>query len=255
MNKFENIKQQLEKNGITKDFLDFYNTADNFKTKVCLILAIVISVLTISLNLQNILEHANYLHNTFLKLTFGIYIVFFQPLVLTLILRLISPLNGFVFKSLNRFLPNKKLNSIVSRFNSQDKTIERIFENKELIKSILDFYTFLSRINFSSSRSSENIDIEIALDKISSIVKKNDSKKFVTFLKENFLSDLQKYSTHPKVVTMLEWVDKSQESINLDKPTETIEPVQQFDDLTLAMKDELWEFKNKNRDHPLKKYL
>lgn len=241
MNLIQKIKSQLESVGVNDNFFQFYTQTTNFKLKF---FAPIISAIAIPWVLYCIfglgIKPEGF--NQWL-LFFGIG-GFVQPLLITLFLSYLTPMNGFFFKKISSFWTgNRILKSFIDSTDYQDTILFQIFDNKPFKESILQFYSLLNSINFATSYSHNQVnyvnkEIKEHLDKLTLIIQQNDKQKFVSFFKSKFISDFVTYSQHEKVLEVLKITQSVTEE---DKNLPGYNP---GDDLLEAMREEL-NLKNK----------
>lgn len=243
MNIIESIKEQMETAGINENFFDFYFQSENFKLKF---FAIFISVLTIPLGLYLIFS----VHHlpSLVDFLFSCLGIFVAQLSITTLLSFSMPITGLFFKTVSRWFPgNRTLPSLIDSTEYKDKIISNLFDNKEFMNSLLTFYSFLDKINFSDSYGHnevnyKNKEIKENFNTLGKICRNENKKSFVSFIKSKFIHDYQTYSTNEKLISVMTMVGNST-LLDSNTNSNNSKTIQQ-DDLLKAMSEEL-SFRNK----------
>lgn len=236
MNLIQNIKSHLESVGVNDDFFHFYGQATNFKLKF---FAPIVSAIAIPWVLYCIfglgIKPEGF--NQWL-LFFGVG-GFVQPLLITLFLSYLLPMNGLFFKTVSSFWPNNRiLKSFIDSTDYQDNILSQLFKDQSFKKSLIDFYSLINSINFATSYAHNQVnyankEIKEHLDKLTRIIEQNDKVKFISFIKSHFISDFSTYSQHDKVLEVLKITG------NLSQEEKNLPGQNPGDDLLAAMKEEI----------------
>lgn len=236
MNIIQNIKSHLVAVGVNDNFFQFYTQANNFKLKF---FAPTVSAVIIPWVLYCIFALGIQPESFNQWLLFLGVVGFAQPLIITLFLSYMVPMNGWFFKTISSFWSsNRILKSFIDSTDYQDNILSQLFDDKSFQKSLLEFYSLINSINFATSYAHNQVnyankEIKNHLDKLTRIIEQNNKEKFIYFFKSHFISDFSTYSQHDKVIEVLKMTG------NLSQEEQNLPGYNPGDDLLSAMKEEI----------------